>query len=82
MKAQSDHIPENFVRSNGKTQINYNITTREIIDGIRTRTIYEYDYIEIDGVVTKTKFHIKLDEEDEKKLTWIPQDEYNKRNIK
>ncbi len=25
MKAQSDTIPESFVKSNGKTQVNYNI---------------------------------------------------------
>ena len=56
MKVQSDHIPEPFVKSRGKTQINYNIEkiTVEDIDG-EMRTAYEYDMVEIEGEVTRDK---------------------------
>lgn len=55
MKAQSDTIPESFVKSNGKTQVNYNILPVSKTDENGTRTVYEYDYVEIDGNVTKLK---------------------------
>ena len=56
MKAQSDTEPERFIKSRGKTQFNYNIhqVTIEDPDG-STRTAYEYDYIEIEGKITKAK---------------------------
>lgn len=55
MKAQSDTIPESFVKSNGKTQVNYNILPVSKTDEKGTRTVFEYDYVEINGVVTNLK---------------------------
>ena len=56
MKSNSDHYPELVISSNGKTQIRYNIveTIREDMDG-STRTSYDFDYVEVDGEVTKEK---------------------------
>ena len=56
MKSNSDHYPELVKSSNGKTQIRYNIieTIREDMDG-STRTSYDFDYVEVDGEVTKEK---------------------------
>ena len=56
MKAQSDQEPERFIKSREKTQFNYNIhqVTIEDPEG-GTRTAYEYDYLEIEGKVTKAK---------------------------
>ena len=56
MKAQSDSIPERFVKSRGRVQFNYNIheITVEDMDGT-TRTAYEYDYVELEGDVTRSK---------------------------
>lgn len=55
MKSQSDNSPNNFVESNGKTQVNYNITSAQITDEYGTRTVYNYDYVEIEGIVTRQK---------------------------
>lgn len=55
MKGQSDNNPTNFVKSNGKTQVNYNITSAQITDERGTRTLYNYDYVEIEGIVTRQK---------------------------
>ena len=56
MKAQSDSIPERFVKSRGRVQFNYNIheITVANLDGT-TRTAYEYDYVELEGDVTRSK---------------------------
>ena len=56
MKAQSDDKPERFVKSRDKTQFAYNIHEVTIEDPASTpRTAYEYNYIEIEGEVTKAK---------------------------
>lgn len=55
MKSQSGHNPGIMVKSNGKTQVNYNIISKEVTDEYGTRTIWEYDYVEIEGNVTKQK---------------------------
>jgi len=55
MKAQSDTQPEKFVKSNGKTQVNYNIQQVERTDEKGTRLGYEYDYVEIDGLINHSK---------------------------
>jgi len=56
MIAQSDNIPETKIKNRGITQVTYNI--REItttnIDNT-TRTVYEYNYVEIEGTVTRSK---------------------------
>ena len=56
MKAISDTRPKEFVKSQGKTQVNYNITetTTETVSG-GSRTSYEYDFVEIEGEFTKSK---------------------------
>lgn len=55
MKGESDTHPPDFVKSNGRTQCNYNIVSVQKTDERGTRTVYEYDYVEIDGNVTKLK---------------------------
>ena len=55
MKGQSDTNPGNFVKSNGKTQVNYNIASEEITDEHGTHTIWKYDIVEIEGKITKAK---------------------------
>lgn len=55
MKAQSDSQPAKLVQSNGKTQFNYNIQAVEKTDERGTRIVYEYDYVEIEGEVTRNK---------------------------
>ena len=56
MKAQSDQKPKRFIKSCNKTQFAYNIHEVTIEDPDTTpRTAYEYNYIEIEGEVTKTK---------------------------
>ena len=56
MKSSSDHYPELTVQSAGKTQIRYNIveTTKEDMDG-STKTSYNFDFVEVEGEVTKEK---------------------------
>lgn len=55
MKSSSDHFPEVTIQSNGKTQIRFNITqvTRAMMD--KETTSYDYDYVEIEGEVTRAK---------------------------
>ena len=55
MKSQSGHKPRIMVKSNGKTQVNYNIISKIVTDEYSTRTIWEYDYVEVEGNVTKPK---------------------------
>jgi len=55
MKSQSGHNPGIMVKSNGKTQVNYNIISKEVTDEYGTRTIWEYDYVEVEGKVTRQK---------------------------
>lgn len=71
MKAQSDTIPEPFVKSNGKTQVNYNIQPGSIADERGTRTVYNYDYVEIDGEVTKLKIIDALQKADDESNPFI-----------
>lgn len=56
MKSSSDTYPESTVQSAGKTQVRYNIieTPRTEMDGT-TRIAYDYDYVEIEGEVTRAK---------------------------
>jgi len=55
MKSSSDQIPAITEKSNGKTQIRFNITpfTRTMMD--KEQSGYEYDYVEISGEVTRPK---------------------------
>ena len=71
MKAQSDTKPNRLIRSRGKTQVAYNIKpiVVEDMDG-ESRTAWEYDYVEIEGRVTRSKILAaiqaqELEEEDE-----------------
>jgi hypothetical protein len=56
MRSSSDHYPELTIMSNDKTQVRYNITevTRTDMNGT-TRQAYDYDYIELEGEVTKER---------------------------
>lgn len=56
MKGNSDKQPKSIVKSNGKTQIRYNIleVTKEDINRI-PRISFDFDYIEIEGELTREK---------------------------
>ena len=47
MKVNSDHVPEKFTRSKGKLFLNFNIIQTEKADEHGTRTVFDYDSIEI-----------------------------------
>ena len=55
MKGQSDTNPGDFVTSNGKTQVNYNIVSENVTDEHGTHTVWNYDIVEVEGKVTKVK---------------------------
>lgn len=76
MKGQSNTIPETYQKSRGKTQVLYNITEKQITDEQGTRTIWEYDYVEIDGTVTKPKVIEAIQKQDSETDTYevIPDD--------
>ncbi|HDK28003.1 MAG TPA: hypothetical protein ENG48_13060 [Candidatus Atribacteria bacterium] len=77
-QASSDTKPAKFVKSRGKTQVNYNIHQVDIldIDG-KSRKIWQYEYVEVEGSVTKAKFKEALrkqdlEKEEEGKPSWDP----------
>jgi len=47
MKANSNHHPTSFTKSKGKVYFNSNIIESEKTDEYGTRTVYDYDYVEI-----------------------------------
>lgn len=56
MKGQSDTKPPAFLKSAGRTQALYNAVSKEVTDMEgKTKTIWEYDYVELEGEVTKAK---------------------------
>ena len=77
-QASSDTKPAKFVESRGKTQVNYNIHQVDIIDiDGETRKIWQYEYVEIEGPITKAKFKEALRKQDlekgkESKPSWDP----------
>jgi len=56
MKGNSDRQPKIIVKSNGKTQIRYNILeiTKEDMNK-EPRMSFDFDYIEIEGELTRNK---------------------------
>ena len=78
MQASSDTKPAKFIKSRGKTQVNYNIHQVDIVDiDDETRRIWQYEYVEIEGPVTKAKFKEALRKQDlekgeEGKPSWDP----------
>lgn len=52
---QSDTEPDDFIKSRGKTQVLYNKKQVEITDDQGTRLMWTYDYVVIDGKITKSK---------------------------
>jgi hypothetical protein len=56
MKGNSVERPQVMVKSEGKTQVLYNITeiTKEDIEG-KTQQSFDYDYVEISGEITRGK---------------------------
>ena len=65
IQASSDTKPAKFVKSRGKTQVNYDIHQVDIVDiDGETRKIWQYEYVEIEGPVTKAKFKEALRKQD------------------
>ena len=91
IQASSDTRPAKFVKSRGKTQVNYNIHQVDVVDiDGETRKIWQYEYVEIEGPVTKAKFKEALRKQDlEKgeggKPSWNPDEikaEYDEEKTK
>jgi len=61
MKGNSDTYPEIVILSNGKKQVRYNIleTIKEDMIG-ESRLSYDFDYVEIEGEVTRDKIIIAI----------------------
>ena len=78
IQASSDIKPAKFVKSRGRTQVNYNIHQVDIVDiDGEIRKIWQYEYVEIEGSVTKAKFKEALRKQDlekegESKPSWDP----------
>ena len=78
IQASSDTKPVKFVKSRGKTQVNYNIHQVDIVDiDGKTCKIWQYEYVEIEGSVTKAKFKEALrkqdlEKEEGDKPSWNP----------
>ena len=55
MKSSSNKYPEIVVKSNGKTQIRYNVlkVTKDTSEG--PIVIFEFDYVNVEGELTKGK---------------------------
>jgi len=90
-QASSDTKPAKFVKSRGKTQVNYNIHQVDIVDiDGGTRKIWQYEYVEIEGSVTKAKFKEALrkqdlEKEEGNKPSWDPDEikaEYDEEKTK
>jgi hypothetical protein len=47
MKVNSDHSPKQFTKSKGKLFFNYNIVESEKTDENETRTVFDYDSVEV-----------------------------------
>lgn len=56
MKSNSDTYPELTAQSNNKTQVRFNIieSVKEDMEG-KTRTSYDFDYVEVEGEVSRAK---------------------------
>jgi len=56
MKSNSNTVPETFIKSKRNTHFNFNIveTTKEDMDG-KPRISFDYDYVEIEGTITRDK---------------------------
>lgn len=74
MKANSNNNPGDFTKSNTKTFVNYNIKEIEIIDPEtkESRKVWDYDYVEIKGEVTKAKFKDALGNIEKDDVAWMP----------
>lgn len=66
MKGQSDTIPNRQIKSRGKTQVLYNIIQKDVMDTHTgtVRSIWEYDYVEVEGAVTKAKVMTAIQQSD------------------
>lgn len=61
MKGQSDSIPDRIVIGECKSHFNYNIEEVEIEDEEgNPKTVYKYDYVVIEGKLTKAKIQKAL----------------------
>ena len=66
LKGQSDTKPDSQLKSRGRTQVLYNINEKTVTDEqtSKTRTVWDYDYVEIDGTVTKAKVMAAIQQAD------------------
>ena len=75
MKANSNTIPETFIKSKRNTHFNFNIveTTKEDMDR-EPRVSFNYDYVEIEGNVTRAKIikALKTQAAEEDMTEYIP----------
>lgn len=77
MKANSDNKPDDIIKCKEESIVNYNIKEVEMTDPEtgKKRKVWEYDYVEIKGEVTKAKFKDALEKEDKEKkdeVAWMP----------
>jgi hypothetical protein len=49
MKANSETMPVAFIKSKGKTFFNFNIVESQKTDEAGTRTVFNYEYIEVEN---------------------------------
>ncbi len=76
MKGQCNSKPDSQLKSRGKTQVLYNIIQKDVTDaqtGV-ARTIWEYDYVEVEGEVTKAKVTAAMQKEQNDTTTSIQPD--------
>lgn len=55
MKSNSNHVPERISQSAGKYQVAYNIAETVKEEMGESRTSYDYDYVAIEGELTRAK---------------------------
>ena len=77
-KANSDTKPQDIIQCKEKAMINYNIKEVEITDtNGKVRTVWEYDYVVVDGIATKAKVKEALRLKDIKEKdteAWTPEE--------
>ena len=68
--AEGDSHPGRLTKSRGKTYYNYNIRTEiERDDDGTSRTVFRWDYVEIDGEITEEKIKAALRDQRVEQLT-------------
>lgn len=74
--ASSDTEPAKYTKCRGLVQVAYDVKQVDVIDMEgKTHKVWQYEYVEIDGSVTKAKFKDALGKESLKKKAdkpWTP----------